>query len=193
MTSAKWPADETNPWRTLETEVRYQNDWMTVEENQVVRPDGNPGIYGVVRPKNLAIGIIPLDEEQHTWLVGQYRYPLDVYSWEIIEGGGPYDEGPEQSAARELKEEAGLEARRFDEIMRMHTSNCITDEKAIIFVARELNSCEAQPDPTEQLQLVRVPFSEAVTAVMEGRITDAMSVAGILKTAALLADGQLCD
>lgn len=193
MTTDKWPADEPNPWRTLETDVRYQNDWMTVEENQVVRPDGNPGIYGVVRPKNLAIGIIPLDQDHHTWLVGQYRYPLGVYSWEIIEGGGPHGEGAQRSAARELREEAGLEADRFDEIMRMHTSNCITDEQAIIFVARDLRRCAAEPDPTEQLQLVRVPFQDAVGAVMEGRITDAMSVAGILKTAALLQQGQFCD
>jgi hypothetical protein len=119
-------AMEKNPWKTLTQEVKYENPWITVEEHQVLNPSGGEGIYGTVHFKNKAIGIVPVDAEGNTWLVGQYRYPLDEYSWEIPEGGCPVGEDILEGARRELKEETGLSANSWENIMRIHTSNCIS-------------------------------------------------------------------
>jgi 8-oxo-dGTP pyrophosphatase MutT (NUDIX family) len=183
--------DETNPWQKLSGKTVYNNPWIHVEEHQVLDPKGNPTIYGVVRAKNLAIGILPLDEEYNTYLVGQYRYPLDRYSWEIVEGGGRPDVEPIESGKRELKEETGLEAKEWIPLMSIHTSNCIADETAILFVAKGLTLGEAEPDDNEKLQVAKVPFAEAYQMVLEGRITDSMSVAAILRAHILMQEGKL--
>jgi 8-oxo-dGTP pyrophosphatase MutT (NUDIX family) len=182
---------EGNPWTTLKSEVRYESPWITVTQHDVLNPAGKPGIYGMVHFKNLAIGVIPLDENQNTWLVGQWRFPLDQYSWEIPEGGGPHDSAPLDSARRELKEETGLIAKKYTEICRMHLSNSVSDELAIIFVAQGLEMSESEPEETEDLQVKKVPFSEACRMVMAGEITDSMSVAGILKTKLMLEKGGI--
>jgi 8-oxo-dGTP pyrophosphatase MutT (NUDIX family) len=178
--------EEQNPWQTLSVSTRYENPWISVSEHQVINPAGNPGIYGVVHFKNLAIGIIPLDSELNTWLIGQYRYPLDTYSWEIPEGGSPEGISAEEGARRELKEETGMEAGHLEEVLRMHLSNSVSDELAILFVATNLQYGEAMPEETEQLQLRKLPFSEAYQMVLRGEITDAMSVAGILRVQMML-------
>lgn len=180
-----------NPWQTLSSEEKYNNNWITVTEHQVINPSGGKGIYGEVHFKNIAIGVLPLDEEQNTWLVGQYRFPLKAYSWEIPEGGGPLGSDPELSAKRELVEETGLVANKLIEIQRMYLSNSVSDELAIIYLAQDLTQGEAEPEETEELQIIKVPFSKAYQMVVDGEITDSMSVAAILKVQLLLAKGAI--
>ena len=161
--------------------VPYDNPWIQVRHNEVLDPSGAPGIYGVVHFKHLAIGIIPIDEEGHIWLVGQYRFPLGEYSWEIVEGGGPLADDPLDSAKRELLEETGLRASEWELLVpRLHLSNSVSDEAAMIYVARGLTQGKAQPTSTEDLQLKRLPLQEAVAMAKRGEITDAISVAGLL-------------
>lgn len=170
-----------NPWKTVSTNSVYQNNWINVEHNEVLNPKGNNGIYGVVRFKHLAIGIIPLDEQNYTWIIGQHRYPLNQYSWEIPEGGGKIGIDPLESAKRELVEECGIEAAYWHKLIEMHLSNSVSDELAIIYVARGLTFTKAQPDETEKLTIKKLPFSAVFDMVMNGEITDAMSVGAILK------------
>ncbi|GAB4395367.1 MAG: hypothetical protein OHK0053_02570 [Microscillaceae bacterium] len=174
-----------NPWAVVQTRPIYENPWIRIKEDQVINPSGNPGIYGVVHFKNKAIGIIPLDGEGNTWLIGQYRYPLDEYSWEIPMGGGPLVEDTLVSAQRELKEETGLTARKWTKIARIHTSNSVTDEEGFVFLAEDLTEGETEFEETEDLAIKKIPFAEALEMVMKGEITDSLSVAGILKVARL--------
>lgn len=174
-----------NPWQTLSEKKIYENPWISLTEYQVINPGGGEGIYGKVHFKNLAIGIIVLDEDYCTWLVGQYRYPPDQFSWEIPEGGGLLQKDPLESAQRELLEETGITAGSWIEIQRMHLSNSVSDELAIIYLARDLSFGESNPDETEQLTLKKIPFNEAYKMVMSGEITDSMSVAAILKVQVL--------
>ncbi len=173
--------EKLNPWKTKSIKTTYDNNWIEVEHHEIINPNGNDGIYGKVHFKNLAIGIIPLDENNNTWLVGQYRYPINKYSWEIPEGGGKLGVAPIESAKRELLEECGLEAAEWTEILQMHLSNSVSDELAIIYVAKNLTQKQAEPEDTEQLQLKKLPFLEAFEMVMNGTITDSMSVAAIMK------------
>jgi 8-oxo-dGTP pyrophosphatase MutT (NUDIX family) len=177
---------EKNPWKTLSEKVVYSNNWIDVIHKDVLNPNGNPGIYGQVNFKNIAIGVIPVDNEGFTWLVGQYRFPLEEYSWEIPEGGCPEGEDYLSAAMRELKEETGLEADSYELISKIHTSNSVCNEVAYIYLARGIKQGEAEPEDTEQLQVKRVLLSEAVQLVMENRITDSMSVTGLLKAARIL-------
>jgi ADP-ribose pyrophosphatase len=172
-----------NPWTKLSEEVKYDNTWIKIEEHQVLNPAGNPGIYGKVHFKNLAIGIIPIDENGNTWIVGQYRYPLDAYSWEIIEGGGKLDIDPLESAKRELLEEGGIIAEEWDLLTKLHTSNSVTDETGLIYIAKKLSFTKAIPEETEQLQLKKIPFTELIQMAMDGKITDSLSLIGIFKLA----------
>lgn len=180
--------DEThNPWQTISTAVKYQNPWISVREDQVLNPGGGPGIYGVVSMKNKALGIIPVDADGNTWLVGQYRYPLNEYSWEIPMGGGLIERDILESAQRELKEETGLTAARWTRIARLHTSNSVTDEEGFVYLAEDLTQGDLEPEETEDLRLWKLPLAEAVRMVMDDRITDGISVAGLLKAEKVLA------
>lgn len=172
---------EENPWQILESKAIYDNPWIKITEHQVINPTGGKGIYGEVHFKNYAIGIIALDEDDQIWLVGQYRFPLKAYSWEIPEGGGPLDANPLASAKRELLEETGLVAQHWEELLRMHLSNSVSDELAIIYLARDFEQFEAQPEETEELLVKKVHFEEAYQMVLRGEITDSMSVAAILR------------
>ena len=174
-----WP----NPWKKQRSKAIYENPWLRIEEDEVINPGGGLSHYGKIHFKNLAIGIIPLDENNHTWLVGQYRYVPDCYSWEIPMGGGPLDIDPLLSAQRELKEETGLRAEHWQELMRLHTSNSVTDERGIVYVARGLSQGETEFEETEDLQILKLPLDEAVERVKAGEITDAISVAGLLRLA----------
>ncbi|WP_266204259.1 NUDIX domain-containing protein [Pontibacter kalidii] len=179
--------DEThNPWTTLSSEPVYQNPWIKVREDKVLTPSGSEGIYGVVSMKNKAIGIIPIDDEGYTYLIGQYRYPLHEYSWEIPMGGGLLEHDILESAKRELQEETGFTAAKWTNICRLHTSNSVTDEEGFVFLAEELTAGETAFEETEVLHIKKVPFKEAVRMALNNEITDAISVAGILKAAFLL-------
>lgn len=183
--------EEINPWTVVDSQKIYENNWIGLTEHNVINPSGGKGIYGEVHFKNYAIGILPLDEELNTWLVGQYRFPLKAYSWEIPEGGGPLHLAPLDSAKRELLEETGLVATNWTEIQKMHLSNSVSDEYSIIYIARGLTLGIAEPEETEELVLRKLPFEEAYQLVLNGTITDSMSVAAILKTKILLLEGQL--
>lgn len=176
------PEKRIGAWTELSREVKYENPWIRVSESQILNPNGGKGIYGLVHFKNLAIGIIPIDEEGNTWIVGQDRFPLDgKFTWEIIEGGGPLHIDPLESAKRELLEEAGLRAKQWEIIQEMDLSNSATTEKAIIYLARDLSFHNADPDETEKLELRKVPFDSLYKMVIKGEITDSLSVAGVLK------------
>jgi 8-oxo-dGTP pyrophosphatase MutT (NUDIX family) len=175
-----------NPWKTLSTRQVYDNNWIMLEEHQIINPAGGKGIYGKVHFKNNAIGIVALDDSGNTWLVGQHRYTLNEYSWEIPEGGCPLGTSPLDSAKRELQEETGIIATHWQQIMRFHTSNSVTDEEGFIFLAEGLTFGENALEETEaDLVVKKLPFSEALRMAMNGEITDSLSVAGILKVARL--------
>jgi 8-oxo-dGTP pyrophosphatase MutT (NUDIX family) len=173
--------EQQNPWQILSEKKAYDNKWIQVTEYDVINPNGGKGIYGKVHFKNIAIGIVVLDEEMNTYLVGQYRFPLNEYSWEIPEGGGPLQDDPLESAKRELLEETGLIAKDWSLLLKMHNSNSVTDEYALIYLARQLEQRTAMPEETEQLVIRKLPFEEVWQMVEKGRITDAMTVAAIQK------------
>jgi 8-oxo-dGTP pyrophosphatase MutT (NUDIX family) len=180
-----------NPWTILDRRPVYENPWIEVTEFDVLNPSGGKGIYGKVHYKHIAVGVIPLDADLNTWLVGQYRFPLDRYSWEIPEGGGKMDEDPLEAAKRELLEETGLVAKEWTKILTMHLSNSVSDELAIIYLATELQQQSAEPEETEDLVIKKVHFDEAVRMVEEEQITDSMSVAAIQKLRLMMYQGKL--
>lgn len=177
---------EQNPWKTKKINPIYENPWIKVEHHDIINPAGNDGIYGKVHFKNRAMGIIPIDNEGNTWLIGQFRYALDEYSWEIPMGGGPIDVDLLESAKRELKEETGLSAEKWTEIMKIHTSNSVTDEVGYVYLAEDLIQGETEFDETEILKIKKLPFAEVLEMVMNGEITDGISIAGVLKAARIL-------
>ncbi len=174
-----------NPWTTLEKKVIYDNPWIHVEEHQVINAAGNPGIYGVVSFKNYAIGIIPVDNEGNTWLIGQHRYPFDLYTWEIPEGGGSIKESPLENAKRELAEEAGLIADKWELIQEMQVSNSVTNEYAFIFLAQDLHPTPPNPDEDEALVIKKLHITEAYTMVDKGEILDSLTVVALLRARVL--------
>lgn len=178
-------AEYENPWKTLSGKKIYENPWIELTEYQVINPTGGEGIYGKVSFKGKAVGIIPIDEDGNTWLVGQYRYTLNEYSWEIPMGAVPDDESFEAGALRELKEETGLVAEKLEFLCKIHTSNSVTDEVGLVYVATGLTQGETEFDDTEDISVRKISFQEAFEMVMDGRITDSLSVAGILKYARL--------
>ena len=174
-------ASQINPWKKIGDKLVYDNPWISLTEFDVITPAGTQSIYGKVHFKNIAVGIIAIDAADNIYLVGQYRFVLDAYSWEIPEGGCPEGTDWLTAAKRELKEETGFEAASWTEILKMHVSNSVSDEFAIVYVAQNLIAGEAEPEDTEDLKVIKMPFSEAVNWVMEGKITDSISVAAILK------------
>ena len=183
--------ENNNPWKVNSAKEVYDNNWINVTEYDVINPSGGKGIYGKVHFKNIAIGVIVLDDEQNTYLVGQYRFVLNAYSWEIPEGGGAESEEHLDAAKRELLEETGLVANNWKEILRMHLSNSVSDELAVIFLARGLTLQTACPEETEQLRVKKLPFKELLQLVLDGKITDAMTVAAVLKLKLMMLEGDL--
>lgn len=181
---------EENPWQIRSEQKVYDNPWISLTEYAVINPAGKNGIYGKVHFKNTAVGIMVLDEAFNTYLVGQYRFTIGQYSWEIPEGGALVNEDPLEGAKKELLEETGLKAEHWEQLLTMHLSNSVSDEWAIVYLARNLTQHEAMPEETEQLVIKKLPFIEAYEMVEAGIITDSMSVAAILKTKVLLAEGR---
>lgn len=172
-----------NPWTTTSKRVAYENPWIKIAHHEVINPGGGSGIYGLVHFKNQAIGIVPVDEEGCTYLVGQWRYPLEEYHWEIPEGGCPLGSDPLATAKRELKEETGLVAAEWTTLLDFHLSNSVTDEYGIAYLALGLTQEVAEPEETEEIQVKRVPLKEAVEMVMQGKIKDALSVMALQRVA----------
>ncbi len=172
-------------WKKLDSRTVYENDWMAVRVDHVINPGGGENQYGHVHFKNRAVAIIALDEADNTWLVGQQRYTLDEYSWELPMGGAPLAEPPLDAARRELREETGLRAEEWQELMRLHTSNSITDEVGFVYVATGLTDGEPEFEETEDLEIRKLPLRDAVQMVLDGEITDAMSAAALLRIAAV--------
>jgi 8-oxo-dGTP pyrophosphatase MutT (NUDIX family) len=170
-------------WRRLTSTVVYENPWIQVSHEQVVTPTGADGIYGVVHFKGTAVGVVPIDADGNTWLVKQSRYTLNEFTWEIPEGGAAQGESPLACAQRELLEEAGLYASRWTELMRLHTSNSVTDELAVIYVAEGLSAGVQNLDSTEDIEVRKLPLSDAIDMVLSGEITDAITVAALLRLA----------
>ncbi|HEV2521498.1 MAG TPA: NUDIX hydrolase [Candidatus Acidoferrales bacterium] len=184
--------DETkNPWTVLSQATMYENEWIRVDHHEVLRPSRRPGVYGTVHFKSLATGVVPIDEKGNVILVGQYRFPLRAYSWEIPEGGGARSVPALESAQRELREECGLAAASWKEILNMDLSNSVTDERCTAFLAWDLSAAPAQPDETEKIEVARAPFWEAVGRVQRGEIRDAISVASLLRVALMALRNEL--
>jgi 8-oxo-dGTP pyrophosphatase MutT (NUDIX family) len=172
--------DETkNPWKTLTSREVYDNTWIAVREDEVLRPDGAPGIYGVVHFKHVAVGILAVEDE-HIYLVGQHRYPLSQYSWEIPKGGCPEGEDVLAAARRELAEETGLRAASWRQLGEAHLSNSVSDERAVWFLATGLTQGQHEPEGTEQLNIRRLHARQVLRMVMTGEITDALSLLAIM-------------
>ena len=170
-----------NTWEFKSSKNIYENPWIKVIEDQVIRPNKTKGIYGKIHFKNKAIGIVPLDDELNTWLVGQYRYTLSEYSWEIPTGGVPQEEDTLAGAKRELREETGLIGKRWTKLLKIHTSNSVTDEYGYVFLAEDLVQGEMDWDETEELQIKKLPLKKVLEMVMDNQITDSLSIAGILR------------
>ena len=181
---------ESNPWRRVSRRVAYENPWISILHDEVVRPDGKPGIYGVVHFGHLAIGVVPMDAQDRVLLVGQFRYTMDRYSWEVPEGGGDFDEDPEAAARRELVEETGYRGGKWRELCRAELSNSVSDEITIMFVATDLEAGEASPEGTEQIQMRWVPFDETMAMVRRGEIRDAMTILALQQLALERASGR---
>jgi 8-oxo-dGDP phosphatase len=180
-----------NPWTTLSSKEQYDNKWINVTEHQVINPSGGSGIYGVVHFKNIALGVIALDAAYNIYLVGQYRYPLNEFSWEIPEGGGPLEIAPLDSIKRELLEETGLVAKNWQPIVKMHLSNSVSDESGWVYLARELEQHNPEPEETEQLYVKKVSLDTAYQMVKNHEITDSMSIAGILQVKLMMLEGEI--
>ena len=170
-----------NPWQTLSKETKYENPWIKVVENKVINPKGGDGIYGVVHFKNIAVAIVPIDEEGNTYLIGQYRYTLDSFEWEIPMGGGKKENDTLASAKRELLEETGIVAKSWQNILETQVSNSVSDEVSITYLALDLSYEQAMPEETEELYIKKLPIQEAIKMAIQGEIRDVISIASLLK------------
>ena len=180
-----------NPWIVKGVAHAFENDWFRIDEHDVIRPDGAKGYYGVIRVRRLAVGVLPIDAGGCVHLVGQWRFPLARYSWEMPEGGAEPGEDARACAERELAEETGLRAREWVQVLEMDLSNSLTDEQAVIFIATDLSPGESDPDPTEVLKRRQARFLDVLERVADGRIRDTMTVAAMLRAHHMAVTGQL--
>lgn len=178
-------------WKIKSSKTVYDNPWIQIEEFQVKDPSGNDTIYSILDLKTIAVGIIPLDADYNTWIVGQYRFPIDEYCWEIVEGGGEKGVAPVESAKRELEEETGIKAKEWKEIIQLNTANSYSSEKAIVYVAKDLSFGEPKPDDSEDLKVIKLPFEELYQRALNGEITDSISLTAIFKLKILIDKGEV--
>jgi 8-oxo-dGTP pyrophosphatase MutT (NUDIX family) len=178
-----WLRPHGRPWTPGEPRVAFESNWITVTDQTAIAPTGKPARYGLVRFKNLAIAVLPVHDDGSVTLVGQHRFPLGDYTWELPEGGSPLGEDPLDGAKRELAEETGLIAADWREIMRAQLSNSVTDERMIGYLATGLSEGPHAhvADETEAITLARVPFREALEAALAGHLQDMLTVAMLLR------------
>lgn len=188
--SETWDEDG-DPWIVKGVTHAFENNWLRIDEHDVIRPDGEKGYYGVVRIRRAGVGVLPIEPDGRVHLVGQWRFPLGRYSWELPEGGAEPGEDPRVCAERELIEETGLRAKALTPILEMDLSNSLTDERAVVFLATDLIQGEAQPDGTEVLKHRTAPFLEVLERVADGRIRDSITVAAVLRAHHMAVTGQL--
>jgi ADP-ribose pyrophosphatase len=184
------PAVDVGPWRRRTRATAYANAWIELHHDEVDRPDGSPGIYGVVHFRNVAVGVVAVDVDGRILLVGQHRYPLDAYSWELPEGGAPLGEDPLVGAQRELAEETGYEAAEWRELARFSLSNSITDERGVLYLATGLRPGTASPDPTEDLATRWASLDEVIDEIDRGEIHDILTITGVTRYALQLREGR---
>ncbi|HYD88550.1 MAG TPA: NUDIX hydrolase [Vitreimonas sp.] len=185
-----WEEDG-DPWTVKSVARAFENDWLLLETYAVIHPGGAPGAYTVVRPRRVAVGVLPIEANGDVHLVGQWRFPLARYSWEMPEGGADPGEAPLECARRELEEETGLTAGSFALVLEMDMSNSLTDERAVIYLATDLKTGKAQPEATEVLRHRRAHFMDVLARVADGRIRDSMTVAAVLRAHHMAVAGEL--
>lgn len=182
--------EQDNPWTFIDGHTAYESPWIKVSHHNVLNPAGNPGTYSIVHFKKWAIGILPLDKDNYTWIVGQYRYPLETYTWEIPEGGGDRDTDILESAKRELQEETGIIAKDWELVQQLQLSNSATDEIAFIYIARDLTFTDSNPDEDEALHVRKIHFDELYELVKKGEVTDSLTVAAVLKAKLMMIENK---
>jgi 8-oxo-dGTP pyrophosphatase MutT (NUDIX family) len=183
--------DDGNPWTVKRVTRPFENDWFSIDAHDVVRPDGADGTYSVIRVRRMAVGVLPIDDAGRVHLVGQWRFPLGRYSWEMPEGGAEPGEDALECARRELEEETGLSAQTYLQILEMDLSNSLTDERAVLFLATDLREGQSNPEAVEVLQRRTAPFADVLARVVDGRIRDSLTVAAVLRAHHMAVTGQL--
>ena len=186
-----WMQPHGQGWRSHGARLAYDNPWIRVTEHDAEAPTGHRAPYGVVGFKNLAIAVLPLHADGSVTLVGQHRFPHRDYSWELPEGGAPLGEDPLDGAKRELREEAGLQAADWRQVLHMQMSNSVTDEVAFGFIATGLTPAAAAPDETVSFQVRDVPFRQALDLALSGAMPDMLSVAMLLRAHHMAVEGEL--
>ena len=186
-----WLRPHGEGWRAEPPQRVHDNPYFAVDIYDAVAPTGVAATYWVHHQKNLAVGVVPLHEDGTISLVGQWRFPFGAYSWELPEGGVPEGEAALEGAKRELREEAGLVAAHWTPILTLQSSNASCDELCQVYLATGFTTAPVDPDPTEMLVPARVSFGEALAAVAQGRIQDAMTVAGLLRLHHMAITGEI--
>ncbi|MEN9855199.1 MAG: hypothetical protein RL186_1185 [Pseudomonadota bacterium] len=184
-------AQKSDPFVLIDSEIVYENPWIRVEHQSVIRPDGKDGVYGIVHFANRAVAIMPIEDNGDVWLVGQWRRPTKSWSWEIPEGGVPHHEDLEVGAKRELREETGLQADHLLRVLDFDISNSVSDEVGTSFIAYGLTQGLCAPEGTEVIEVRRVHFTVLMAEIEAGLIRDSLTLATALRAHQLAVAGRL--
>lgn len=170
------------PWTIQETNQKYQNSFIDVREDQVLQPDGQPGIYGTVTMKP-GVAILPIDSDHTVYLTRQFRYALGKESIEVVCGALEEDEPPFEAARREIQEELGIKAEEWNDLGFFHMDTSIVHCPVYLFLAKQLTFTQTNQDGTETIEKLRIPLNEAIQMVMDSQITHSPSCVMLLKAA----------